>query len=257
MPDLSGKTILITGATSGFGHATALAALKSGARVIATGRRQARLDALKQSFSSKQLLTLAFDVSDRSDVTEATRSLPVDWQHIDILVNNAGLALNTETADKVPLEDWEKMIDTNIKGLLYVTRAILPGMIERNRGHIITIGSMAGNYAYKGGNVYGGTKAFVKQFSLNLRTDLLGTKIRVTNLEPGLAETEFSLVRFHQDVAQAKEVYKGTEPLQAEDIAAAVLWCASLPQHVNINSMEIMPTCQAPGGLAIARKEVT
>lgn len=253
MRDLTGKTFLVTGATSGFGQATAIAALKAGARVIVAGRRKDRLKTLHDTYPEYEMISLSFDVRNPAAVEDAISSLPDAWKQIDVLVNNAGLALNTATADKVPLEDWETMIDTNIKGLLYVTRAVLPDMIVRNHGHIITIGSMAGNYAYKGGNVYGGTKAFVKQFALNLRTDLLGTNIRVTNLEPGLAETEFSLVRFHGNEEAARDVYKDTLPLSAEDIAEAVLWCASLPRHVNINSMEIMPTCQAPGGLAVAR----
>lgn len=253
MARLAGKTLLVTGATSGFGEATARQAMAEGARVIATGRRGERLQDLQKHYGAEKLHILVFDIRDEHAVQEAINSLPSSWAAIDVLVNNAGLALNTETADNVPMQDWEVMIDTNIKGLLYVTRAVLPAMLARNSGYIITIGSMAGNYAYKGGNVYGSTKAFVKQFALNLRTDLLGTDIRVTNLEPGLADTEFSLVRYHQDKAKAADVYKGTKPLKAEDIAEVVIWCASLPAHVNINSMEIMPTCQAPGGLAIAR----
>lgn len=248
------KIFLVTGVTSGFGNAIARRVVKDGGKVIGTGRREERLKALQKELGNDRFLPLLFDVRDHAAVDTAVQSIPESWQEIDVLVNNAGLALNTETADKVPFEDWERMIDTNIKGLLYVTRALLPGMQRRGSGYIVNIGSMAGNYAYKGGNVYGGTKAFVKQFSLNLRADLLGAPIRVTNLEPGLAETEFSLVRFHGDKAKADDVYKGAEPLRPEDVAECVAWCASLPPHVNINRMEIMPVCQAPGGLAIERK---
>lgn len=178
-------------------------------------------------------------------------AIPEEYSKIDILVNNAGLALGLEPAHQADLTDWNRMVDTNIKGLYLMTRKILPGMVERKSGHIINIGSIAGNYAYPGGNAYGATKAFVKQFSRNLRADLLGTQVRVTNIEPGLAETEFSLVRFHGDKDKADNVYKGANPLTAEDIAESVLWAAEQPQHVNINSIELMPTSQAWAALAI------
>jgi len=177
------------------------------------------------------------------------------FQEIDVLINNAGLALGLEPAHEADLNQWETMVNTNIKGLMYCTRQILPGMVERGRGHIINIGSVAGSTSYPGGNVYGATKAFVKQFSNNLRSDLLGTPIRITNIEPGLAETEFSVVRFAGDRDRAAEVYKGTQPLAAEDIAEIVYWVTNLPQHVNINCLEVMPVCQAWGPFAIHRQE--
>ncbi len=250
---IDGQIILVTGATSGFGRETARLAVADGARVIATGRRQERLDALQEELGTENLLPLCFDIRDHDAVADAVASIPEAWRPIDALVNNAGLALNTAKAQDVPMDEWERMIDTNIKGLIYMTRAILPEMLARDRGYILNVGSMAGNYPYPGGNVYGGSKAFVKQFSLNLRSDLLGSNIRVTNLEPGLAETEFSLVRLG-DEAAADKVYEGTDPLTGEDVARCILFCLSQPPHVNINRMEIMPTCQAPAGLAIHRK---
>lgn len=250
--NLTDTTFLITGATSGFGEATARLVVAKGARVVITGRRNERLLCLQKHLGKTQVFPLCFDVRDKEAVGMALASLPEKFGKIDVLVNNAGLALNTAPAAEVPLEQWEQMIDTNIKGLLYMTRAVLPQMLERDAGHIINIGSMAGNYPYPGGNVYGATKAFVKQFSLNLRADVLGTRIRVTNLEPGLAETEFSEVRLG-DKDKAADVYKGTQPLTAEDVAKCVLFCASLPAHVNINRMEIMPVCQSFGALAVFR----
>ncbi len=249
---LTSKTLLISGATSGFGAATARLAVARGAKVVITGRRNERLLALCEELGSHNTHSLCFDIRDREAVGMAMASIPDAFRSIDALINNAGLALSTAPAQDVPLEQWEQMIDTNIKGLTYMTRAVLPEMLARNTGHIVNIGSMAGNYPYPGGNVYGGTKAFVKQFSLNLRADLLGTQIRVTNLEPGLAETEFSEIRLG-DKVQAKEFYKGTVPLTAEDIAQCIIFVLTLPAHVNINRMEIMPVCQASGGLAICR----
>lgn len=249
---LASKTFLITGATSGFGEATARLAVARGARVVITGRRNERLLRLQGELGAQNAHPLCFDVRDKEAIGMAIASLPDAFRFIDVLVNNAGLALNTAPAQDVPLEQWEQMIDTNIKGLIYMTRAVLPQMLERNAGHIINIGSMAGNYPYPGGNLYGATKAFVKQFSLNLRADLLGTRIRVTNLEPGLAQTEFSEVRLG-DKDKAAELYKGTQPLTGQDVAECVLFCATLPAHVNINRMEIMPVCQAFGGLAVHR----
>lgn len=252
---LKGKTLCVTGATSGFGAATARLAVAEGARVIITGRRQERLDALVQELGADKAYAMCMDVRDNDAVQQAVAALPEAWRAVDVLVNNAGLALNTAPAQDVPLSDWETMIDTNIKGMLYVTRAFLSDMLRCNHGHIIMMGSMAGTYPYAGGNVYGATKAFVQQFAMNLRCDVLGSALRVTNLEPGLAWSEFSQVRFHGDADKAAAVYQGTQPLLPEDIAEAVVWCASLPAHVNINRMEIMPTCQAAGGLAIARGE--
>ena len=249
---LTSKTLLITGATSGFGAATARMAVAKGAKVVITGRRHERLQALREELGAEKVHPLCFDVREREAVGMAVSSIPDAFRPIDALINNAGLALNTAPAHEVPLEQWERMIDTNINGLIYMTRAILPQMLARNSGHIVNVGSMAGNYPYPGGNVYGASKAFVKQFSLNLRADLLGSNIRVTNLEPGLAETEFSEVRLG-DKEKAADVYLGTEPLKAEDIAQCILFVLTLPAHVNVNRMEIMPVCQAAGGLAIHR----
>jgi len=247
---LKNKTVLVTGATSGFGLAIANQCLAQGARVIATGRRADRL----AEFKSDNVHTLTLDVRDKDAVNAAIASLPKAFAAIDILVNNAGLARGFGSYDTQSMDDIEEMVDTNIKGMLYVTHAILPGMVARNNGHIVNIGSTAGNYPYPGGNAYGGTKAFVKQFSLNLRADLLGKNIRVTNIEPGMAETEFSLVRFHGDQSKSNDVYKGMEALSADDIADAVLWCVTRPAHVNVNRMEVMPTMQAFSPFAVSRK---
>ncbi len=244
---LRNKTILITGATSGFGRGTARRCVSEGARVIITGRRQERLDELVKELGATHCHALNFDVRNKDDIDTALASLPPEWSDIDILINNAGLALGANPAQDALLSDWETMVDTNIKGLLYVTRAILPGMIARNTGHIVNVGSMSGNYPYPGSNTYGGTKAFVKQFSLGLRIDLLGTPIRVTNLEPGSAETEFSVVRLHGDQQKADSVYDGFEPLTEADIAECIVWSLTLPAHVNINRIEVMPVAQAPG----------
>jgi len=250
---IMGQTILITGATSGFGKACAELFANRGWRLIVTGRRSDRLAELRARFPEIPIHCISFDVRDRQQVNEAISSLPTEFQEIDVLCNNAGLALGLERAQEASLDDWEQMIDTNIKGLCYMTRKVLPGMVSRNTGHIINIGSVAGNWPYPGGNTYGGTKAFVKQFSNNLLADLLGTKIRVTNIEPGLAETEFSVVRFHGDQEKADDVYKGTEPLTARDIADIVYWVTSVPQHVNINTVEVMPVCQSWSPFAIHR----
>ncbi len=252
---LQHKTILVTGATSGFGNAIARACASKGAKIVITGRRLDRLEALREELGPNLMHTLCFDVRDKEAIGMAISNIPEAFHPIDALINNAGLALNTAPAQDVPLAQWEQMIETNINGLLYMTRALLPDMLARDSGHIINIGSMAGNYAYPGGNVYGASKAFVKQFSLGLRADLLGTNIRVTNLEPGLAETEFSLVRMGGDTEKAQAVYDGTTPLTADDVAQCVTFCLELPEHVNINRMEIMPTCQASGPLAIHRKQ--
>lgn len=247
------RIALITGATSGFGEATAERFVKEGYKVIITGRRRERLDAFKARFPEAEILTLCFDVSDKQAVFEMLSSLPDTYKNIDILVNNAGLALGLGRAPEADLQDWETMVDTNIKGLLYVTKAILPGMVERKSGYIFNLGSIAGNWPYEGGNVYGATKAFVKQFSLNLRTDLRGTNIRVTNIEPGFSETEFSDVRFKGDKERAAQVYKGTKALDKEDIANTIFTLSQLPPHVNVNRIEIMPTMQSCGGLFVER----
>ncbi|WP_414163749.1 bifunctional NADP-dependent 3-hydroxy acid dehydrogenase/3-hydroxypropionate dehydrogenase YdfG [Superficieibacter sp. BNK-5] len=245
--------ILVTGATAGFGESITRRFVENGHKVIATGRRQERLQALKEELGDA-IYPLQLDVRDRAAIDEKLASLPAEWRGIDILVNNAGLALGMEPAHKASVEDWENMIDTNNKGLVYMTRAVLPGMVERNRGHVINLGSTAGSWPYAGGNVYGATKAFVHQFSLNLRTDLNGTAVRVTNIEPGLVGgTEFSNVRFKGDDAKADKTYENTTALSAEDIAEAVWWVATLPKHVNINTLEMMPVSQTYAGLSVHR----
>ena len=248
------KTVFITGATAGFGKAMAERYAQEGWKLVLTGRRKDRLEELKQALAPAPVHTLCFDVRDRAACFGAVESLPAEFAAIDVLVNNAGLALGTEPAQECDPDEWECMVDTNIKGLLSITRAILPGMVERDRGHIVNLGSVAGTYPYPGGNTYGGTKAFVNQFSKNLLADLLGTRLRVTNIEPGLCETEFSVVRFRGDQSKADSVYQGTEPIRPEDIAEAVYWATTLPAHVNINSMEIMPVDQAFSPFAINRR---
>lgn len=248
------KTVLITGATAGFGAACARRFAAEGWRLILTGRRNSRLQAIKEELAPAPVHTLQFDVRDSEAMDEALNSLPEEFQSIDLLVNNAGLALGLEPAQECRFCDWETMIDTNIKGLMYMTRMVVPGMIKRGRGHIVNLGSIAGSYPYPGGNVYGATKAFVKQFSLNLRADLLGTPIRVTNIEPGLAESEFSITRFKGDAEQAAKVYENVSPLTPEDIAETIFWAASQPAHVNVNSIELMPVQQAFSPLAVHRE---
>jgi 3-hydroxy acid dehydrogenase/malonic semialdehyde reductase len=248
-------TVLVTGATAGFGAAIAHRFAKDGARIIGTGRREDRLQSMKKDFGAA-FLPLRFDVRNRKEVEHAISGLSGDWANIDILVNNAGLALGLDPAQKANLDDWDTMVDTNIKGLMYCTRFVLPGMVERNRGHIVNLGSIAGEFPYPGGHVYGGTKAFVHQFSNNLRADLFGTKVRVTDVAPGLCGgTEFSEVRFKGDTQRAQSVYEGTEPLTAEDVADAVHWVATRPAHVNINYVQMMPVSQAFGPLPVSRKK--
>jgi 3-hydroxy acid dehydrogenase/malonic semialdehyde reductase len=246
----------ITGATSGFGAACARLFAANGWSLVLCGRRRERLDALRAELAeAAPVHAVALDVRDEAAVNAAVAALPAEFAEIDLLVNNAGLALGLEPAHRCDMEDWQQMVDTNIKGLMYCTRAVLPGMVARDRGHIVNIGSVAGTYPYPGGNVYGATKAFVKQFSLNLRADLLGTRVRVTNVEPGLAESEFSLVRFKGDEGKANKTYEGTQPLRPEDIADIVFWAATRPAHVNLNSIEVMPVCQATGPFAINRQQ--
>ncbi len=245
--------IFVTGASAGFGAAIARSFVKGGHRVVATARRKDRLDALAAELGDA-LLALELDVRDRDAVAAVPTLLPADFAEVDVLVNNAGLALGLEPAHKAALEDWQTMIDTNCTGLVQVTRALLPGMVERNRGHVFNMGSVAGRWPYAGGNVYGATKAFVRQFSLNLRADLLGTAIRVTDIEPGLCGgTEFSNVRFHGDDDKAAKVYADVQPLTAEDIADSVYWIATRPAHVNINTIELMPVAQSFAGLSVHR----
>lgn len=247
------KTIFITGATSGFGEACARLFAREGWRLILTGRRAERLEELAAELGG-EVHRLVQDIRDRQRVEQDFAALPVPFKEIDVLVNNAGLALGLGPAQTADLGQWEQMVDTNIKGMLYTTRFILPGMVARGRGHIVNLGSVAGNWPYPGGNVYGASKAFVKQFSHNLRADVLGSGVRVTNIEPGLAETEFSVVRFSGDQEKADQFYRGMQPLTAEDIANIVLWAVMQPPHVNINRIEVMPVAQSCGPFAIHRE---
>jgi len=245
-------TVFVTGASSGFGAAVARRFAAAGNNVVAAARRADRVGELAAEFGPS-VFPLALDVRDREAVDAAVAALPDEFKAIDVLVNNAGLALGLNLAQDADVDDWDQMIDTNCKGLVYCTRAILPGMVARGGGHVINLGSVAGTYPYPGGNVYGGTKAFVHQFSLNLRSDLHGTGVRVTCVEPGLADTEFSLVRFSGDQSLADNVYRDMQPLTAEDIAEAICWAASLPRHVNVNVIELMPTAQSFSAFQVAR----
>jgi NADP-dependent 3-hydroxy acid dehydrogenase YdfG len=253
---MTGKTFFITGASAGFGAACARIFAEQGNRLILTARRSDPLELLRRELAGKvDVHIIPLDVRDRQAVSQAVETLPEQFREIDVLINNAGLALGLEPAHKADLDDWETMVDTNIKGLMYCTRLILPGMVERNRGHVINLGSVAGSWPYPGGNAYGGTKAFVEQFSLNLRCDLLGSRVRVTCIQPGMAETEFSKVRFKGNEKMASQVYTGTEALAAEDIAETIHWVVSRPEHVNINTLELMSVDQAWGPLAIHRRK--
>ena len=248
------KTVFITGATAGLGEAMTHRYAAEGWRVIAAGRRQDRLQELQRALDAP-VLPLVFDVRNRQACQDAVAGLPDEFSCIDVLVNNAGLALDLSPAHQADLDDWDVMVDTNVKGLLALTRAALPAMVERNAGHIVNIGSIAGTYPYPGGNVYAATKAFVNHFSRNLRSDLHGTGVRVSNIEPGIVETEFSLVRFKGDPDAAADVYRNTTPLAADDIAEIVYWTTALPPHVNVNAIEVMPTDQSWGPFAIKREE--
>lgn len=246
--------VFITGATAGFGAAMARTFVRNGHQVIISGRRADRLQALAAELG-QAALPLLLDVTDKVSISTALDSIPAAWQTIDVLINNAGLALNVAPAHEASLEDWDTMIATNISGLVAMTRALLPAMVARSSGTIINLGSVAGDTPYPGGNVYGATKAFVEQFTLNLRADLAGTGVRATNLAPGLCGgTEFSNVRLKGDDAAAAKVYEGTQPLTAEDIAETAYWIATLPPHINVNRIEMMPTCQGYGPLNIKRK---
>ncbi len=239
------RTAFVTGASNGFGAAIVRRFAAEGVRVVALARRQDRLAGLAAELGDS-VLPVRLDVRDRAAVQDVVAALPAEFAEIDVLVNNAGLAKGLNPAQEADLDDWEEMIDTNCKGLVYCTRTILPGMVERHRGHVVNLGSVAGTYPYPGGNVYGATKAFVHQFSLNLRSDLHGTGVRVTSVEPGLSgDTEFSTVRFGGDQGKADAVYTGTQPLVPADIAEAVYWVVSQPAHVNINTIEMMPVTQS------------
>jgi len=251
--ELHDTTALVTGATSGIGLACAEALARAGSRVVAVGRRRDRLDALAARLGGA-IHPLQLDLRDPPAVERALAGLPAPFAAVDVLVNSAGLALGLEPAHRASLDDWDQMIDTNCRALVHVTRLLLPGMVGRDRGHVVNVGSVAGSWPYPGGNVYGATKAFVRQFSLNLRSDLLGTRVRVTNVEPGMVETEFSLVRFHGDGTRASRVYEGMQPLSAGDIADTVLWCVTRPPHVNVNTLEVMPVQQAFSPFAVARR---
>lgn len=246
--------IFITGATSGFGAAMARRFVKNGHKVIATGRREDRLSELANELG-ENLLPIKLDVRDKDQVELVITNLASEWSDIDVLINNAGLALGADPIQKVSIDDFETMMMTNIHGLFYCTKLILPIMLKKNRGHIVNLGSVAGEFPYIGGNVYGASKAFVHQMSLNLRSDLLGTNIRVTCLEPGMCESEFSEVRFHGDKQKAQAVYQGMTPISSEDIAETVDWVISRPAHLNINVISLMPTDQAFAGFSVHRQK--
>ncbi|MBZ4021742.1 NAD(P)-dependent oxidoreductase [Rhodobacter sp. TJ_12] len=247
------KTALITGATAGFGDAIARRFVSEGWKVIVTGRRQDRLDALVQALGGPQIAhPLCFDIRDEAATKAAVESLPASFARIDALINNAGLARGTAPAQQCDLDDWKAMIDTNITGLVTMTRLLLDRLIE-TRGLVVNLASIAAHWPYPGGNVYGGTKAFVRQFSLGLRSDLSGKGVRVTSIEPGLSESEFTLVRTGGDQAAYDKLYAGADPLQPEDIAETVYWVAALPAHININAIEIMPVSQSWGPLNVHR----
>ncbi|MEG1452731.1 SDR family NAD(P)-dependent oxidoreductase [Brevundimonas sp.] len=246
------KTVLITGATAGFGLAAARRFAAEGWKVIATGRRAGRLEALVTELGADVVHPLVFDIRDAAAIDAALNGLPDAFAKIDLLINNAGLALGTGPAQEADLGQWQQMVDTNITGLMTITHRMLPRLIER-AGAIINISSVAANYPYRGGNAYGGTKAFVRQFSLGLRSDLHGTGVRVTSIEPGMAETEFTLVRTGGDQGASDTLYQGANPMSAGDIAETLYWVASLPAHLNINTLELMPVSQSFAGFQVAR----
>ncbi len=248
-------TALVTGATAGLGRAIVERFIKEGIRVVGLGRREERLQELVKEFGADKFYGLAADINDRKAVLDGLAKLPANFADIDMLINNAGLALGLEPAQEADLDNWDEMIRTNCQALVAVTRAVLPGMIERGKGHVVNMGSTAGEWPYFGANVYGATKAFVHQFSLNLRADLVGTPVRVTNVEPGLVGgTEFSNIRFGDD-GKAAAVYEGTAPLMPDDIADTVYWAVSRPAHVNINVIQLMPTVQSFAGLSVTRNK--
>lgn len=249
------KIALVTGVTSGFGLAIAKRLIKEGYHVIGAGRKGDVLATLSKELG-EAFTPLVFDVRSLTELENAFNSLPNTLKNIDLLVNNAGLALGLEPAHQANLEDWDTMVDTNVKGLINMTRVVLPYMVARNTGHVINIGSIAGTYPYPGGNVYGATKAFVRQFSLNLRADLAGTRIRVSNIEPGLCgDTNFSLTRFKGDSDKAKQLYENVQYVTPEDIANTVCWINAQPEHMNVNSIEIMPTAQTFAPLKVVKDD--
>lgn len=252
--DPSRFVVFITGATSGFGAAIARRYAAAGARIIATGRREERLEALQQELGPDRCHIITLDVRDREAMAAAIAAIPAPFDAINVVVANAGLALGLQPAAEADLDDWQTMIDTNVSGLVYTVRLLLPGLIARGGGHVVTLGSVAGEYAYPGGSVYAATKAFVKHFALAIRSDLQGKNVRVTDIEPGLTETEFSLVRFKGDEQKAGNVYAGTTPMNADDIAESVFWATTLPAHVNVNKIQLMATTQAIGPFDIYRK---
>ena len=249
------KIVLITGATSGIGEACARKFAQNGDKVILTGRNQVRMTAIADELKAQgaEVLTLMFDVRDREAARQAIESLPAEWQEIDVLVNNAGLALGLEPEFEGNSDDWDGMIDTNVKGLLTMTRLIVPGMVARDRGHVINMGSVAGDAAYAGGNVYCATKAAVKALSDGLRIDVANTAVRVTNLKPGLVETNFSNIRFHGDEERAANVYKGIKPLTGDDMADVAVYAANAPAHVQIAEVLILATHQASGSVIVRK----
>ena len=247
--------VLITGASAGFGKALAERLIANGHQVIGCARRLDKLNNLAETLA-EAFLPVVMDVSDTAAIPKIIADLPANFKQIDVLVNNAGLALGTEPAQSSSLDDWMRMTDTNIKGLMALTHAVLPAMVARDSGYIINVGSIAGSWPYFGGNVYGATKAFVKQFSLNLRADLIGTQVRVTNLEPGnVAGTEFSNVRYHGDDDKAAKVYDGFKTMTGEDIGDILLWLIESPAHINVNRLEVMPVAQTYNGLTIAKQD--
>ena len=247
------QTVLITGASAGIGEATARRFYGAGHKVILVARRTELLDSLALSLGERAF-AFSLDVTEPEEVSRFFHDLPPELAEIDILVNNAGAAFGMAPAWESEFADWQRMVDLNISSVLRMTREVLPGMVARDRGHIINLGSIAGTYPYSGGHVYGATKAFLEQFSLNLRCDLLGKNVRVTNIEPGLVETEFSQVRFGGDTERAAAVYRGIDAMTAEDIAESIVWCAQMPTRVNVNRLELMATMQVPGGLAFHRE---
>lgn len=254
MADMNDAVVFVTGATSGFGRAMVHRYAGAGARIVAAGRRKDALDALSSQIGER-LHPLVLDVRKREDVMKGFAALPEDFRGITILINNAGLGIDRAKAQNADIDDWETMIDTNIKGLLYCTHAALPGMIERGRGHIVNIGSVAGRANAPGASVYGATKAFVLQFSKNLKSDLVATPVRCTCIAPGAAETEFSLVRWKGDAEKAGSIYAGYQPLRAEDVAETVFFATSMPAHVDITELELMPHAQGFGPRIFAREK--